>query len=82
MFFYTIFKVPLSLHTEPEGRPAEDVGMFLIDRLFTNVAQERSLVILDPIIKESEQEATFIPPPNIPEFAPLDVLQTPPPTKL
>ena len=67
MFFYTIFKVPLSLHTEPAGKPADDVGMFLIERLFTNVAQERSLVILDPTMKEQAQEATLLEPPNTPE---------------
>jgi hypothetical protein len=47
--------------------------MFLIERLFTNVAQERSLVILDPTIKEQAQEATLLEPPNTPELSPLDL---------
>jgi hypothetical protein len=64
---YTIFRTPLLLHTDPAGNPTDDVGISLIDRLFTNVAQERSLVILDPTMKEQAQEATLLKPPNMPE---------------
>jgi hypothetical protein len=42
-------EVPL-LQTEPLGNPADDVGIFLIDKLFTNVAQTLSAVILEPTI--------------------------------
>ena len=32
-----MFKTPALLHTDPAGKPAEDVGIFLIERLLTNV---------------------------------------------
>ena len=41
--------VPL-LQIEPEGRPAALVGIFTIDKLFTNVAQLLFAVILVPTI--------------------------------
>ena len=34
-----MLKIPALLQTEPLGKPALDVGIFFIDRLFTNVAQ-------------------------------------------
>jgi hypothetical protein len=42
-----MFKIPTLLQTDPEGRPALDVGMFLIDRLFTKVVPALSAVMLE-----------------------------------
>jgi hypothetical protein len=55
LIFYTIFNVlpsPVSFHIAPDGSPAEDVGMFLIDNWFTNVAQAISAVMFEPTINE------------------------------
>lgn len=53
MFFnYTIVNTPRLLQTEPEGKPALDVGTFIIDKLFTNVAQLLFAEIQEPTINE------------------------------
>ena len=62
-----MFKTPALLHTDPAGKPAEDVGIFLIERLFTNVVQSLSDVMFEPTINEQAQEATLHVPPKIPE---------------
>jgi hypothetical protein len=55
------------LHTEPEGNPADDVGMLLIDRLLTNVVHTLSVVILFPTTKEQLQVAKLLLPARTPE---------------
>lgn len=62
-----MFKIPKLFHTEPAGKPADDVGMFLIERLLTNVAHALSDVIFEPTIKEQAQDAVFEEPPKTPE---------------
>jgi hypothetical protein len=47
-----MLKIPALLQTEPLGKPALDVGMFFIERLFTKVAQTLSVVIFEPTINE------------------------------
>jgi len=52
-FYYgTIFKTPALLHIAPDGSPADDVGIFFIDNLLTNVAQVISAVIFEPIMND------------------------------
>jgi hypothetical protein len=52
-FYYgTIFKTPALLHIAPDGSPADDVGIFFIDNLLTNVAQAISAVIFEPIMND------------------------------
>jgi hypothetical protein len=54
MIFYfiygTIHSTPALLQIEPLGNPAADVGIFIIDKLFTNVAQALFAAILLPTI--------------------------------
>lgn len=38
------------LHTDPDGKPDEFVGIFIIDRLFTNVEHCLFAVIFEPAI--------------------------------
>jgi len=38
------------LHTAPDGKPADEVGIFVIDRLFTNVVHTQFAIIFDPTI--------------------------------
>ena len=52
LFFYTIVNTPPLLQTAPEGKPADEVGIFFIESLLTNVAQVISAVILEPMINE------------------------------
>jgi hypothetical protein len=52
-------------HTEPCGKPAAAVGIFIIDRLFTNVVQVRLAVMFEPTIIASEVPAIFWLPPKI-----------------
>jgi hypothetical protein len=66
IFYYTIFNVPKSFHTAPEGKPKKDVGMFLIDKLFTNVVLHLSAVIPKPtIIAALQLDVLFDFPPKI-----------------
>ena len=48
------------LQTEPDGKPDEEVGILLIDKLLTNVAQHLSLVILSPTMNEQLQQAQLL----------------------
>lgn len=67
-----MFKTPELLQTEPEGKPADDVGMFLIERLFTNVVHTLSDVIFEPTINVLAHEATLLHcPPKTPEKQPV-----------
>ena len=45
-----MFRTPELLQTEPDGKPADDVGIFFIDRLLTMVEQFLSAVIPLPIM--------------------------------
>lgn len=40
-----MFKTPLLLQTEPLGKPADDVGIFVMDKLLTNVVLVLFVVI-------------------------------------
>ena len=52
-FYYgTIFKTPALLHIAPDGSPADDVGIFFIDNLLTNVVQAISAVMFEPIMND------------------------------
>lgn len=69
------------LQTDPEGKFVADVGIFLIDKLFTNVAQSLSVTILDPTIKDLFVWSVLLDPPSIDESVipiPIIVLQLPP----
>ena len=72
----------MHLHTAPLGKPADDVGMVLIERLLTNVVQTLSVVMPVPITNDKSQDAIFPLPPKRPEKQPDAVLFMPPPTKL
>ena len=61
-----MLRTPPLLQTLPAGSPAELVGIFFIERLFTNVAQTLSVVMLEPETKDSAQDAVLQQPPNIP----------------
>ena len=61
-------KTPELLQIEPLGKPADDVGIFLIDRLFTKVAQALSAVMQEPtIIASANVEVLLHLPPTIEE---------------
>jgi hypothetical protein len=77
LFFYgTIVKIPELLHTEPLGKPALDVGIFVIERLFTKVAQTLFAVILEPtIIAQAQLFVKLDRPAKTPELSPEAVLQ-------
>jgi hypothetical protein len=63
-----MLRTPPLLQTLPAGSPAELVGIFFIERLFTNVAQALSDVKQLPIINESQNvEVLLLLPPKIPE---------------
>ena len=62
-----MFNTPLLDHTEPAGKPAADIGMFLIDRLFTNVVHVLSVVSPCPMTNDKLHVAEFPTPPKIPE---------------
>ena len=76
-----MFKTPALLQTEPEGSPADDVGIFLIDRLFTNVVQTLSVVMLEPTMNAVVPVDTIVLP--LPAKIPLNdavtVFPLPPP---
>jgi hypothetical protein len=50
--YYTIFKTPPLLQTEPLGNPAADNGIDFIDKFSIKVVSALSDVILLPIICE------------------------------
>ena len=70
----------LSNHTAPLGKPTAEVGIFFIERLFTKVVQDLSVVIHSPTIWDEAKVALLFLPPNIPEYAPDAELNAPPPT--
>ena len=47
-----MFNTPPLFHTDPLGNPADEVGIDLIDKLLTNVAQTLSDVMFEPTMKE------------------------------
>ena len=53
------------LHTEPEGNPALDVGIDLIERLLTCNVQLLSAVMFAPIIAEQLNAPMMLFNPNI-----------------
>jgi hypothetical protein len=66
------------LQTEPLGNPALLVGIFTIDKLFTNVAQTLFAVILLPtIIAQAQVFVVLQVPPKIAEQFPDAVLNRP-----
>ena len=81
---------PALLQIEPLGKPAADVGIFIIERLFTKVAHALFAVMLlpaitvlmnvdvllqqPPTIAEKQEAATLQNPPLITEDAPEEVL--------
>lgn len=76
-----MFNTPALLHTEPLGRPTEDVGIFFIDKLFTNVVQTLSAVILEPtIMAQANVDVVFKQPPNIADALLRTLFSEPPPT--
>jgi hypothetical protein len=75
-----MLSTPELLQTEPDGNPADDVGMFLIDRLLTIVEQFLSAVIPSPITNVQAKLLIVLPePPIIPlkELEPLIVFLEP-----
>lgn len=58
------------LHTDPDGKPVGLVGMFVIDKLFTNVVQDLLAEIQDPITKVSFREIILLlnPPTILEQF--------------
>lgn len=69
-------------YTEPIGNPAPLVGIFIIDKLLTNVVQDLSAVILEPMMWVSVLPVILLlTPPNIDELFddPLIILSLPPP---
>ena len=79
VLFYTMFKTPPLFQTEPEGKPNDDVGIVLIERLFTNVVHSLSAIIPTPIIIAPVQQDVFPHPPNIAEFNAFIQFIAPPP---
>ena len=81
-YYGTIFKTPELLQTEPEGSPADDVGIVLIDRLFTNVVQVLSEVMFAPTMNDvvPVEDIVFPLPAKIPLNEALTVFPLPPPT--
>ena len=72
--------MPPSDQTAPDGKPALDVGIFKIDKLFTNVVQTLLAVIQEPTIIVSAQVFVLLHcPPKIDDLSPDAVLQQPPP---
>lgn len=69
---------PPLFQTAPVGNPTADVGIFIIDKLLTNVVQSLSAVILDPTIMEWKQLDILLHPPRIDEYVPDDMLDCPP----
>jgi hypothetical protein len=55
----TIVSMPAFDQTDFEGSPADDVGMSIIERLFTNVVHALFVVIHDPTINASLQVAAL-----------------------
>ena len=53
--------------TDPTGKPADDVGIFIMFKLFTNVEHTLVVVILEPTINEQLKQATLFTPPKIAE---------------
>jgi hypothetical protein len=51
--------MPAFDQTDFEGSPADDVGMSIIERLFTNVVHALFVVIHDPTINASLQVAAL-----------------------
>lgn len=75
-----MFNTPELLQTEPDGKPADDVGIFLIDKLLTMVEQFLSADIPLPMIYVHVKLLIVLPdPPIIPEkeLVPLIVLPHP-----
>jgi hypothetical protein len=78
VFYYTILSVPKSFQTAPEGKPADDVGIFTIDRLFTNVVHILFAVMQEPtIIAQLQLAVELFLPPKIDVWLPDAVLQKP-----
>ena len=77
-----MFRTPLLLHTAPDGSPADEVGMFLIERLFTKVAHILSALIFDPTMKDLLHPVSIVlhSPPRIAEKGERAMLLHPPPT--
>ena len=81
-FYYgTIFKTPALLHIAPDGSPADDVGIFFIDNLLTNVAQVISAVMFEPIMNDvvSVEDIVFPLPAKIALNDAFTVFPLPPP---
>jgi hypothetical protein len=77
----TILRVLSTVHlqTAPAGRPADPVGIVMIERLFTKVAHTRFAVIQDPtIIASSHVLVLFSLPPKIAEQFPDATFKYPP----
>ena len=80
-FYYTIFKKQFaSLYTDPIGKPAGVGGIFIIDKLFTNVEQDLFAVMLDPIINVLFWDCIELNcPPKIPELVDESIILAEPP---
>jgi hypothetical protein len=72
-----MFNTPQLFQTEPLGNPLGDVGIFIIDRLLTNVVQFLFDVMLLPTIYELLSLIVLLSP-KIPEQIPEVVLYKPP----
>lgn len=82
-FYGTILNVLSIVHLqiEPEGKLALLVGIFIIDKLLTNVVQALLVTILDPTTKDLSVWSVLLDPPSIDESVipnPIIVLQLPP----
>jgi hypothetical protein len=76
----TIVSTPAFDQTDFEGSPAADVGIFIIERLFTKVVHTLSVIIQEPTTNESLLTVRLKCPPKIPVLQPLEqaTLQQPP----
>jgi len=69
---------PALLHIEPLGKPAADVGMFFMERLFTKVVHTLSAVMQEPtIIASSKADVLLFLPPSMDENVAHALLQSP-----
>lgn len=82
--FYTIlstFPAEVSFHTAPDGNPADEVGMSIIDKLLVNVVQDLFALIFEPIINDvvPVDDIVFPLPAKIPLNGALTLFPIPPP---
>ena len=76
-----MLSTPPLFQTEPAGKPAADVGIFIMDRLFTNVVQVLSAAIFEPTINvQALPQILLHSPPKTTEYKASAILRKPLPT--